>query len=397
MTTAATTGNRCDIAIVGGALAGAATAWHLARLGVAGRIAVFERDTGFARAATALSASGIRQQFSRGENIALSRRTLSFIRDASARFGVPTDIAFRENGYLLLASERGVATLAANHAVQRAAGADVALLDAQALSARFDWLETAGIAAGALGLSGEGWFDAMALLAAFRRGLKDAPGVSLVAGEVAELETGDGRVAGLRLADGDRWTCGTAVIAAGPSSGALCRLAGIDLPVEPRKRTVFHFLAERRIDAMPMTVDPSGLYVRPEGAGYITGISPAPEEDGPADPADFEPDWPLFEDRIWPLLAARIPAFEALRLQSAWAGHYDYNPFDRNALIGPVPGVGGLYAITGFSGHGVQQAPAAAEALAQLIATGRFGPVDCAAFAPERVLAGRPFAERNII
>ena len=387
----------CDIAIIGGALSGAATAWHLARLGFDGRIALFERDTGFSRSATALSASGIRQQFSRAENIALSIRTLNFLRNASEHFGIETDIAFRENGYLLLASEAGREALAANHAIQKQCGADVALLDPTSLKERFSWLETDGVAAGSLGLANEGWFDAMALLAGFWRSLRESGKVAMVPGEIATIDTDRGRVTGLRLADGTRWRCGTIVIAAGPSSGAIARLAGIDLPTEPRKRSVFFFHAKDRFADMPLTVDPSGLYVRPEGDGYISGISPAPEEDGPVDPDDFDPDWHLFEDRIWPLLAARIPAFEAIKLQSAWAGHYDYNPFDRNALIGPVSGLEQLYAITGFSGHGVQQAPAAGEALAELILFGEYRSTDCTAFSPSRVAAGAPFAERNII
>jgi len=388
---------RTSIAIIGGALSGAATAWHLARLGFDGNITLFERDTGFSRAATALSASGIRQQFSQAENIALSMRTLDFLRNASKHFGAETDIGFRENGYLLLASEAGRAALAANHAVQKRCGADVALLDPAGLKERFPWLATDGVAAGSLGLSNEGWFDAMALLAGFRRGLRENGKVAMVQGEVAGIETENGRVTGLRLADGTQWRCGAIVIAAGPSSGAIASLTGVDLPTEPRKRSVFFFHAMERFAGMPLTVDPSGLYVRPEGDGYITGISPAPEEDGPTDPDDFEPDWRLFEERIWPLLATRIPAFEAIKLQSAWAGHYDYNPFDCNALIGPVPGLDQLYAITGFSGHGVQQAPAAGEALAERIVFGEYRSTDCTAFSPDRVAAGTPFAERNII
>lgn len=391
------TDRNCDIAIIGGALAGAATAWHLARLGFGGTVAVFERDHGFSQAATALSASGIRQQFSLAENIALSRRTLDFLKETPEHFGHETDIGFHENGYLLLASEAGRETLAANHAVQKQCGADVALFDPTALAGKFSWLNTEGVAAGSLGLTGEGWFDAMALLAAFRRSLKDEPRVTLVNGDVAAIGSKDGKVAGLRLADGEEWRCGAVVIAAGPSSGMVARLAGLDLRVEPRKRTVFFFHAMERFAGMPLTVDPTGLYVRPEGDGYITGISPAPEEDGPADPRDFEPDWPLFEERIWPRLAERIPAFEAIKLQSAWAGHYDYNPFDRNALIGPVPGLSGLYAITGFSGHGVQQAPAAGEALAELILFGEYRSTDCSAFAPARIAENRPFSEKAII
>lgn len=387
----------CDIAIIGGALAGAATAWHLARLDPKATIAVFERDPGFTHAATALSASGIRQQFSLAENIALSRRTLHFLKKAPENFGFETDIGFRENGYLLLCSDAGRERLEANHATQVACGADVAILAPEQLRARFPWLSTADIAAGSFGRSGEGWFDAMALLQAFRRSLGSQANVTRVSGEVTAIRSAGGRIASLRLANGDVWRSGTMVVAAGPASGAVARLAGVECPVEPRKRTVFFFRAPDRFPHMPLTVDPSGLYVRPEGEGYITGISPAPAQDGPADPNDFEPDWSLFEERIWPQLAARIPAFETLKLQSAWAGHYDYNPFDRNALIGPLPGIEGLHVISGFSGHGVQQAPAAAEALAELIIHGAYRTSDCTAFAPDRVVRDRPFVERNII
>jgi FAD-dependent oxidoreductase domain-containing protein 1 len=387
----------CGIAIIGGALAGAATAWHLHRLGYDGEIAVFERDPGFAHAATALSASGIRRQFSLAENIALSQRTFEFLQSAPDRFGNEMDIGFRENGYLLLASEAGLATLRKNHGVQKKSGADVALLDPKALRARFRWLNTEGIAAGSLGLSGEGWFDAMALLGAFRRSLRESGDARLVKGDVAGIEI-DGRAGGcLSLADGGRWGFEQLVIAAGPGSGAIARMAGLKLPVEPRKRTVFFFHAQDPVPGMPLTVDPSGLYVRPEGDGFITGVSPRPEDDGSADPHDFEPDWPLFEEVIWPKLAERIPAFEAIRLQSAWAGHYDYNYFDQNALIGQMSETGNVFAVTGFSGHGVQQAPAAAEALAELILFGKYRSIDCSAFAPSRIAENRRFAEKNII
>ncbi|WP_421855911.1 NAD(P)/FAD-dependent oxidoreductase [Oricola sp.] len=386
--------NETGIAIIGGALAGAATAWHLRQLGYADRVTVFERDTAFTHAATALSASGIRQQFSRAENIALSRRTLDFIRHAPHHLGTDTQITFRENGYLLLASAAGLGVLRENHRIQRDSGADVVLLDPEALADRFPWLDLSGVAAGSFGQSDEGWFDAMALLTGFRRSLRDDAGASLVTGDVTAIDPESGT---LELSDGARWAFEQLVIAAGPASGRVARLAGFDLPVEPRKRTVFFFRTRKRFAAMPLTVDPSGLYVRPEGDSYITGISPPPDQDGPADPADFEPDWNLFEDEIWPRLAQRIPAFEAIKLETAWAGHYDYNTFDQNALIGPLDRSGWCHAITGFSGHGVQQAPAAAEALAELIVFGEYRTVDCAAFAPGRIAAGRPFAEQNII
>ena len=139
------------------------------------------------------------------------------------------------------------------------------------------------------------------------------------------------------LDNGERLEAGTVVNAAGPAAGKVAALAGLALPVEPRKRNVFVFEAREKFDDMPLMVDPSGVYVRPEGSVYITGGAEAEATDGPADPSDFEPDWSLFEEAIWPVLATRIPAFEAIKATRAWAGHYDYNTLDQNGVIGPHP------------------------------------------------------------
>ena len=171
--------------------------------------------------------------------------------------------------------------------------------------------------------------------------------------------------------------------------GRLRRWPGIALPVEPRKRSVFVFEARDKFPDMPLIVDPTGIYVRPEGSVYITGGADPDDADGPADPQDFEPDWPLFEEIIWPVLATRIPAFEAIKATRAWAGHYDYNTLDQNAVIGPHPEVANFIFANGFSGHGLQQAPAVGNALAELIVHGAYRTVDCSAFGYERI-AARP-------
>ncbi|MCO5147294.1 MAG: FAD-binding oxidoreductase [Aquamicrobium sp.] len=389
-----------DIVIIGGAIVGASVAYFLREEGFAGSITVIERDPTFARASTTLSAASIRQQFSLPENIRLSRFTLGFFRELKDRFGPDADIGFREKGYLILAGQDGVGLLAANHAMQTAEGADIVLEDAAALRKRFPWLSTEGIAAGAYGRSGEGWFDAHALLSLMRRGLKER-GVTLVTGEVAAIERAGGqggdRVASVTLADGRRFDAGLVINAAGQNGGRVAALAGIDLPVEPRKRSVFVFEARERFEDMPLTVDTSGIWVRPEGAAYITGGAETEEGEGPADPDDFEPDWHLFEEAIWPALAARIPAFEAIRPGRAWAGHYDYNRFDQNAVIGPHPQVANFVFANGFSGHGLQQAPAAGKALAELIVHGGWRSIDCSAFGYERIVENRPFRELNVI
>src|SRR6185295_17060390 len=129
-----------DVVIVGGAAVGSSVAYFLTHdLGFAGSVAVIERDPTYARAATTLSAASIRQQFSTPENIRMSQFGVAFFRKLKARFGAEADISFRERGYLLLAGDSGAATLAANHAVQIAEGANIVLLDRAALAETCPW------------------------------------------------------------------------------------------------------------------------------------------------------------------------------------------------------------------------------------------------------------------
>lgn len=384
-----------DVVIIGGAAIGSAAAYFLkADLGFAGKVAVVERDPTYAQAATTLSAASIRQQFSTPENIQMSRYGLSFFDELPLRFGTDAAVDFREGGYLLLAGPQGRPALAANHLIQTAEGADIALLDPSALRSRFPWLAVDDLAAGALGLSGEGWFDAHAFLSLLRRGAR-AVGATYLHGEVVGIACEEERVTSVTLADGRRITCDAVVNAAGPQAGDVAALAGIALPVEPRKRCVFVISCRAEFPRMPLIVDTSGVWIRPEGRVFICGVSPPEADDPRAD--DFEVDYPLFEETIWPALAHRIPAMEAVKLERGWAGHYDFNAFDQNAVIGPHPALRNLVFANGFSGHGLQQAPAAGRAVAELIVHGRYVSLDLSAFAYERIALGRAVRELNVI
>jgi len=386
---------RFEVVIVGGAAIGSAVAYFLLHdLGFAGTVAVIERDPTYARAATTLSAASIRQQFSTPENIRMSRFGLAFFDGLKLRFGREASVGFRAGGYLLLADAGGRAVLEANHAVQQAEHADVLLMDAAALEARFPWLNRSGLAAAAFGRTGEGWFDAHSLLDLLRRGARER-GATYLHGEVVAIERRRDRVDAAILADGRRIACDTLVDAAGPQAGDVAALAGIALPVEPRKRCVFMVACRADLSTMPLLVDTTGVWARPEGNGFICGVSPSADADPRA--GDFDVDYDLFETTVWPALARRVPAMEALKLLRGWAGHYDFNTFDQNAVIEPHPQVGNFIFANGFSGHGLQQAPAAGRAVAELIVHGRFISLDLARFGYERIAAGRPLREANVI
>jgi FAD-dependent oxidoreductase domain-containing protein 1 len=231
---------RYDVVITGGAIVGSSIAYYLREEGFNGSIALIERDPQFAYAATTLSCASIRQQFSIPENIRLSQFTLGLFRRLKEEFGPDADIGFREGGYLILAGDNGLPILKANHEAQMAEGADIVLEDAEQLAKRFSWISTEGISAGAYGRTGEGWFDAHAMLGLFRKALK-TKNIDMITSEVTGIERSGNRVTAVTLATGERLETGTLFNAAGPNAGKVAAMAGLALPVEPRKRNVFVF------------------------------------------------------------------------------------------------------------------------------------------------------------
>lgn len=387
-----------DVAIVGGGVVGSAVAYFLATdAGFKGSITVVERDPTYQRSATALSAASIRQQFSTPENIEMSLFGAEFIRSVNRTLSVDAeapDLTFVEGGYLFLATPSGVDVLKENHEVQRRHGADVALLDPTALQARFPWLNVDDLAMGSLGLSGEGWFDAYTLMQAFRR-KAIALGVEYVAADVAGMTCAGGQVQSVDLSDGSSVSCGVVVNAAGPYASDVATMAGLELLVRPRKRCVFVFDCRTPIGPTPLVIDPSGVYFRPEGQGFIGGVSPPADQD--PDTHDFGVDHHLFDEVVWPALAHRVEAFGAIKLLRSWAGHYAYNVLDQNAVLGPHPELSNFYFANGFSGHGLQQAPAVGRGIAELISHGSYQTLDLSRLSFERLLTGQLIVERNVV
>ncbi len=379
----AATPKRAHVAIIGGGVIGSAIAAFLVEGGA--RVTVIERDTTYATASSSLSVSSIRQQFSTEVNIRLSQFGIEYLRGA--------DVGLREPGYLFLSGEAGLDALRDNNAIQRRCGADVVLLDPPALQARFPFLCTDGVAAGSLGLSGEGWFDGPALAQRFRT-RAHAAGATWLHAEATALDRHGARIAAIRLAGGDRIEADWIVNAAGPQARRVAAMAGIALPVEARKRAVFVFHCRADVAAgCPLVIDTGGVWFRPEGDRLLGGWSP-PDD---AEDLNLDVDHALWDDPVWPALAARVPAFEAVRVGASWAGHYEYNTFDQNGLLGVLPEAPNLVFANGFSGHGMQQSPGVGRGIAELILTGGYRSLDLSPLDVGRVQAGRRLLEREII
>lgn len=388
-----------DVVIVGGGVIGGSTAYHLAvGEGFGGSILVVEKDPSYEFASCARSNGSIRQQYSLPENIAICLYGLEFYRNAHewlAVDGAPFDLPFTEWGYLFMATPSRVAIMERNNALQRAMGGKAEIVWAADLPERFPWLNPEGLAGVSFGAQGEGWIDPNTLVQGYRRKARSL-GVEYLTDTVTGLRVDGAKVAAVELASGTVVGCGALVNAAGYHAGRVAAMAGIDLPVEPRKRYVYAFDCRERIAPMPQCFTPNGVYVRAEvGGGYICGVSSPLHRDPPC--WDHEVEYDLFDDVVWPDLAHRFPAFEAIKLRNAWACHYDYNPLDENGIVDSHPEVRNFYFANGFSGHGVQQSPAAGRAVAELICHDEFRAIDLARFNYARIVAGEALREEEIV
>ncbi|MBE2275352.1 MAG: FAD-binding oxidoreductase [Rhodobacteraceae bacterium] len=397
-----------DVVIVGGAVIGSSVAYFLtANPDFTGSVLVVERDPSYQRAATSLSSSSIRTQFSNPINVKISQFGSDFIRNFAATMQVrgeaPPDLNFHPGGYLFLANTpEQEQVLRENHEVQRACGADVVLWDQEQLARAFPHLRVDDIRLASYGQSGEGWFNNTGLMYGFKAKAREQ-GAEYVTDEVVAIGREGARVTSVTLKSGAVVKAGIVVNASGPRAALTARMANLDVPVEPRKRTLFVFDCARTPEGsasvnqgrLPLMIDPSGVFCRPEGRFFLSGA--APVEDPAVDWDDFEPRYEEFEDIIWPALAERSAGFEAIKVVNQWAGHYDFNTLDHNLIVGPHPDVRNFLYANGYSGHGLQQGPAAGRAVSELVTYGAFRTLDLTEVGYDRIVQNRPFLEKAVI
>jgi glycine/D-amino acid oxidase-like deaminating enzyme len=392
-----------DVVIVGGAIMGASTAWFLSEnADFDGSVLVIERDTSYANCSTAHTNSCMRQQFSAELNVRISQFAADFVKNIRQYMGgddrVP-DLSIRNFGYMYLADTDAFAqVLRDSIAVQRATGAATQLMTPDQIKAAYPFYNVDDIVLGSINTVDEGYWDGGAVFDWWRRQSRER-GVEYVQNEVVAMtrNAAGTRVDSVTLASGEVISCGPVVNASGPRAARTAQMAGIAVPVEPRKRFSWIFSAETPLDRdLPLTIDPSGVHVRENGGGtYQAGghsdVDPAVDYD------DFAMDHTLWESHIWPIIATRIPQFEAIKVTHEWAGHYAMNTFDHNAIMGPHPEVENFVFLNGFSGHGLQQSPAMGRGTAEWLTHGAYRTLDLTPFNYERIAQGRPIIEKAII
>lgn len=365
-----------DVVIVGGGIIGVSSAYFLAKAGR--KVKVIEKDPTYKTASFPLSLGGFRRQFLQKENILLGKFAREFI------FQIPELLKTKKNpnptasmvpnGYLLLfgpehAEEQYKAL--ENH---KECDAGTKNVKGSEISNYFSYINSEGIETATFtDNQTEGWIDPFLFHSALKSKAIDL-GAEFIKGNVKSLSEINAKII---------------ISAAGCWTKELLE----DIPVEPQKHTVFRVKCPTHIPKMPLIGDlTTGIYCRPEGKEYLAGSPKSVFE-----AKDLEPAWEDFEELVWPALALRMPVFEELKLTGGWAGYYDCNRLDYNAVVGKHPKYDNVYLATGFTGRGVMQAPGIGRALSELITTGAYQTIDITSMAVERVLGQKARPEPYVL
>ncbi|OQE21863.1 hypothetical protein PENSTE_c011G00560 [Penicillium steckii] len=391
-----------DVVIIGGATSGASTAWHLTQdSDFKGSVLVIERDPSLKYSATQASNNCMRQQFATKINVEIAQYAADFVNKFGKIFGpdpcVPNP-PIRQFGYLYLSdSPAFTEILQKDQKLQESCGAGTEIVSTADIKKQYPWFNVDDLDSGSLNTKNEGCFNALGMVEWMRQDSCEN-GVEYIHNEVVDMVVEHDYVRAITLRSGERIATDNVVNAAGTRAAQVASLAGIQVPVEARRRYTYIFEVDDPLPKdLPLTIDPSGVHFRSYGASdYLVGCPPL----GPDTAVDVD-DFSFAEDawnkKILPIISHRIPQFKSARVTKSWMGHYEFNVFDHNAIVGPNEKIRNFYFIAGFSGHGSQQAPACGRGLSELIVHGKFKTLDLGVLSYLRIPEGRPLMERAVI
>ena len=390
-----------DVVIIGGANMGSSVACFLSlNKDFSGSILVLEKDMSFQFASTAHSNDCIRQQFANDINIEIAQYGAEYIKNFNENLGgdpkIP-NIPIRNFGYLYLSdNDEFTEILERDQQTQARLGAGTQMISTQEIANAYPFFHLDDIVAGSLNVVDEGYFDAPLMLRLQQEKAQEN-GVEYAQNEVVSIGHSETQVNSVTLKSGETIQTGMVINAAGPRARQIANMVGIEVPIEPRRRYTYVFSAAKPLDRdLPLTIDPTGVHFRQEGDNYLVGCPPMIGDPG-IDYDDFRFEKGIWEQKLAPLLASRIPAFDDITVLDAWVGHYEFNTYDHNAIVGKHSKMDNFLFVNGFSGHGTQQAPAMGRGLSELITYGEYRTLDLTPFSYERLETGERLVERAVI
>ena len=382
---------RADVVIVGGSVVGSSAAWNLRQDGFTGRIVVVERDPTYAHASAFLAMGGIRQQFCTPVTVQMVQHSVALWKDFDSRFAMGSHTPrawFRQRGYLFLADAAAAPALMQRYEAERRAGAHVRLLSREEVRELVPDLYLDDVSFGVFGPQ-DGYAAPREVLQGFRRAAGQS--VEYVTDEVVDVMVSNRAVGGVRLASGAVIDAALVVNAAGPWSGHVARLAGLDVPVVPMRQMLFRAtLPHHWPYRFPMVIDPGGVHWRhddPTSPGDADRIIAAFTKWDEAVGENYTPAMERWNAEFLPALVRRAPQFSGLRDVEGWAGLYEMTP-DHNPVFGEHPALKGFIFASGFSGHGLMMSPATGKIVSEIVRLGRSATFDISIFAPDRFERG---------
>lgn len=390
--------NTYDVILVGGGVMGCATAYYLLKTDPRLKVAILEMDSTYEKASTPLSDGNIRVQFNIKENIQMSQYGLEVLKHFAEEMeveGIRPDPAFRQQGNLFVLDEASREESYDGWVLQSSLDAIVYWLTPEDVRREYPLYNLKDCVAGTLGVH-DGTMSPLAVLLGYKKKAISL-GAKFIQAEVTEILKTGNQVAGVRLASGDVLSSPVVMNAAGAWAPKVAKTVSVELPIAPTKRQVTVIETNARPEnVLPLLFLPSGLYVVHEGAGVFTIGKSFPTDYVGYD--DFTWERKTFEELIWPELVEYIPEFDRLKIQRGWAGLYEVNTLDGNAILGEWPELKGFFMAGGFSGHGFQQCHAVGRYIAELMLQ-KTPTLDLSIFSPKRILENKPVFEsrRKII